>query len=293
MCCYYSIKVVTIFTMVSHFLSLLYTDFTKLSIKFIKETFIMKRIYLVCVVVFFILIPFIIFLADILDITQYIKITKNYDWLSFLGSIYASGITIFGVFLTLKIQRKNEKENVIEENRPEIIIDIVKEEVKNNESEKIDNGIYHPSYKNRIYLKNVGKETAKEIKCIVTIKELENKAKHSGIKIDAESEVLSTDNRAIFKYIENSTFNILALQKNEKKEISLGIIEHIIEMLAKAIIKSENIKEDMNSLEQNIIITLEYQDLFGTVYQRNFDIKFLPTVVDLVKEKVYYIINLV
>jgi len=49
----------------------------------------------------------------------------------------------------------------------------------------------------------------------------------------------------------------------------------------------------MNSLEQNIIITLEYQDLFGTVYQRNFDIKFLPTVVDLVKEEVYYIINLV
>ncbi len=253
----------------------------------------MKRIYLVCIVVFFILIPFIIFLADILDITQYIKITKNYDWLSFLGSIYASGITIFGVFLTLKIQRKNEKENVIEENRPEIIVDIVKEEVKNNESEKIDNGIYHPSYKNRIYLKNVGKETAKEIKCIVTIKELENKAKHSGIKIDAESEVLSTDNRAIFKYIENSTFNILALQKNEKKEISLEVIEHIIEMLVKAIIKSENIKEDMNSLEQNIIITLEYQDLFGTVYQRNFDIKFLPTVVDLVKEEVYYIINLV
>lgn len=108
-----------------------------------------------------------IFLADIFNITQYIPLTKEYDWLSFFGSLYASAITIFGVFLTLKFQRKSEDEKRIEENKPEIIIDILKEEIKKeNEiqlASKSDNRIYPPNYKNRIYLKMLEKKQQRKL----------------------------------------------------------------------------------------------------------------------------------
>lgn len=243
------------------------------------------------IILFFGIVPLLIFLADIFNITQYIPLTKEYDWLSFFGSLYASAITIFGVFLTLKFQKKSEEEKRIEENKPEIIIDILKEEIK-KENENSGNGIYPPSYKNRIYLKNVGKETAKEIKCIAKIKELENKDKYNAIKIDIEKEMIITDNSIIFEYIRNSTFKILALQKNESKELELRAIESIIHILAQSIIKEKRVETDMKDLEQSIIIAIEYQDLLGTKYEKNFEIRLSPTVVDLVKNDVCYIVKL-
>lgn len=243
------------------------------------------------IILFFGIVPLLIFLADIFNITQYIPLTKEYDWLSFFGSLYASAITIFGVFLILKFQKKSEEEKRIEENKPEIIIDILKEEIK-KENENSGNGIYQPSYKNRIYLKNVGKETAKEIKCIAKIKELENKDKYNAIKIDIEKEMIITDNSIIFEYIRNSTFKILALQKNESKELELRAIESIIHILAQSIIKEKRVETDMKDLEQSIIIAIEYQDLLGTKYEKNFEIRLSPTVVDLVKNDVCYIVKL-
>lgn len=262
----------------------------------------MKKISsIIMIIFFFVIIPFSIFLLDLFNITQYIPLTISYDWLSFFGSIYASAITILGVFLTLKFQRKSEDEKKIEENKPDIIIDILREEIETkediqstnqNQNKKNDNGIYPPDYKTKIYLKNVGKETAKEIKYVVKIKGLEDKAKYGEIKIDTEKEMIITEKSVIFGYIRNSTFKILALQKNESKELELRAIESIIEILAQSIIKEKKIETDKNDLQQSIIIEIRYQDLLGTKYERNFEIRFSPTVIDLVENKVCYIIQL-
>lgn len=255
----------------------------------------------IMIIFFFVIIPFSIFLLDLFNITQYIPLTRSYDWLSFFGSIYASAITILGVFLTLKFQRKSEDKKRIEENKPDIIIDILREEIKakddmkstnQNQNKKNDNGIYPPDYKTRIYLKNVGNGTAKDIKCIVKIKDLEDKMKYGKIKIDIEREMIITENSVIFGYIRNSTSKILALQKDESKEIELRAIESIIEILAQSIIREKKLEIDMNDLQQSIIIEIKYQDLFGTKYERNFEIRFSPTVGDFVKNRVCYIIQL-
>lgn len=257
----------------------------------------MKKISsIIMIIFFFVIIPFSIFLLDLFNITQYIPLTISYDWLSFFGSIYASAITILGVFLTLKFQRKSEDEKRIEENKPDIIIDILREEIETKEdiqsTNQNSNGIYPLDYKNRIYLKNVGKETAKEIKYVVKIKGLEDKAKYGEIKIDTEKEMIITEKSVIFGYIRNSTFKILALQKNESKELELRAIESIIEILAQSIIREKKIETNMNDLQQSIIIEIRYQDLLGTKYERNFEIRFSPTVIDLVENKVCYIIQL-
>lgn len=53
-------------------------------------------------------------LLDIIDITQYINFTKNYDWLGFygalLGSVIGGAITFIGVYITIKKQKETEDE---------------------------------------------------------------------------------------------------------------------------------------------------------------------------------------
>lgn len=48
--------------------------------------------------------------ADLADITQYIPLTKNYDWLSFLGAVIGGIATFGGVFLTWRYQIDSDKE---------------------------------------------------------------------------------------------------------------------------------------------------------------------------------------
>lgn len=48
--------------------------------------------------------------ADLADITQYIPLTKDYDWLSFLGAVIGGIATFGGVFLTWRYQIESDKE---------------------------------------------------------------------------------------------------------------------------------------------------------------------------------------
>ena len=270
----------------------------------------MKKTYIFILATFFIIIPLIIFLADIFDITQYVKLTPNYDWLAFLGSIYATVVTILGVFLTLEYQRKIDNKKRIEDHQPDIIIDIDEERMKTKnelqvltpeEIEFRNNyiDIYPQNHIMTFSLKNVGKETAKNIKCIAKLKGLKD-VTYNGITIKPEEEIISTAHRAIFGYIRNSTFNILAIQKNEKKEINLSILESIIEVFGKSIIEDYTKETGDNEkykkyikLEQTIFITVEYQDLIGEKYQKKFELLFTPIMVYPKEKRVEYIVKIV
>lgn len=62
--------------------------------------------------------------ADLCNITQCIPLTKNYDWLSFIGAIVGSSATFFGVILTLSYQRKSDEEKKRNDNAPIIKMDV-------------------------------------------------------------------------------------------------------------------------------------------------------------------------
>ena len=53
-----------------------------------------------------------IFFLDLIDITKYIKLSKEYDWLAFTGSIFGGFITFLGVLLTLKYEENKRKKDL-------------------------------------------------------------------------------------------------------------------------------------------------------------------------------------
>lgn len=80
------------------------------SISNLKE---IQKYFLFLVFIMF-LTPALFLLLDILNITTYIDLSKNYDWLGFFGGFFGGtfgGVATFlGVFLTLKYQRNSDYE---------------------------------------------------------------------------------------------------------------------------------------------------------------------------------------
>ena len=62
--------------------------------------------------------------ADLYNITQYIPLTKNYDWLAFIGAIIGGVATFAGVYFTLDYQKNNDEERMRNDNAPIIKIDV-------------------------------------------------------------------------------------------------------------------------------------------------------------------------
>ena len=62
--------------------------------------------------------------ADLFNITQYIPLTQNYDWLAFIGAIIGGIATFAGVFFTLDYQKKSDEEKKRNDNAPIIKIDV-------------------------------------------------------------------------------------------------------------------------------------------------------------------------
>lgn len=60
----------------------------------------------------FLISPICFMILDIEDITQYIHLSKNYDWLSFYGTIIVGYTAIIRVLLTLSQEKEIEKERV-------------------------------------------------------------------------------------------------------------------------------------------------------------------------------------
>lgn len=71
----------------------------------------MKKFFLILIMITIIIISIFTFL-DVINVTQYIKLTKNYDWLGFygalLGSVIGGAITFIGVYITIK-NKKNQR----------------------------------------------------------------------------------------------------------------------------------------------------------------------------------------
>ena len=49
--------------------------------------------------------------ADLMNITTYIPLSRNYDWLAFWGAILGGLATLIGVYFTIKGQSETDKEN--------------------------------------------------------------------------------------------------------------------------------------------------------------------------------------
>ena len=62
--------------------------------------------------------------ADLINITQYIPLTQNYDWLAFIGAIIGGIATFSGVYFTLDYQKKSDEEKKRNDNAPIIKIDV-------------------------------------------------------------------------------------------------------------------------------------------------------------------------
>lgn len=62
--------------------------------------------------------------ADLFNITQYIPLTKNYDWLAFIGAIIGGIATFVGVYFTIEYQKRSDEEKKRNDNAPIIRIDI-------------------------------------------------------------------------------------------------------------------------------------------------------------------------
>ena len=94
--------------------------------------------------------------ADLLNITQYIPLTKSYDWLAFIGAIIGGIATFVGVYFTLDYQKKSDEEKKRNDNAPIIKIDISYKTLEEhhggiftlNESEVYTSGFPKDSKKN-------------------------------------------------------------------------------------------------------------------------------------------------
>lgn len=62
--------------------------------------------------------------ADLFNITQYLPLTKSYDWLAFIGAIIGGIATFAGVYFTLDYQKKSDEEKKRNDNAPIIKIDV-------------------------------------------------------------------------------------------------------------------------------------------------------------------------
>ena len=75
--------------------------------------------------------------ADLFDITRYIPLSKNYDWLGFMGAIVGGGTTFAALFLTIEHEQKIDRENSRLSNMP-----ILKIEVESKSLEEFSDAIF-------------------------------------------------------------------------------------------------------------------------------------------------------
>lgn len=73
----------------------------------------MKRFFLGLIAITILIISIFVYL-DVINITQFISLTNNYDWLGFfgalLGSVIGGAITFIGVYITIEKQREADEE---------------------------------------------------------------------------------------------------------------------------------------------------------------------------------------
>ena len=69
----------------------------------------MKKTFL-SIFITILLLSFVFIVADLINITTYIPLTNNYDWLAFWGAILGGLATLIGVYLTIKSQSETDKE---------------------------------------------------------------------------------------------------------------------------------------------------------------------------------------
>lgn len=74
-----------------------------------KEVNQMKKTFL-SIFITILLLSFVFIVADLINITTYIPLTNNYDWLAFWGAILGGLATLIGVYLTIKSQSETDKE---------------------------------------------------------------------------------------------------------------------------------------------------------------------------------------
>ncbi len=80
------------------------------------------RKYIVWTIVLVILLTALLIVADVFNITKYIPLSSNYDWLSYIGALIGgligAFVTIGGIYITIKHERKLDQEKSRIENMP-------------------------------------------------------------------------------------------------------------------------------------------------------------------------------
>lgn len=80
------------------------------------------RKYIVWTIVLVILLTALLIVADVFNITKYIPLSSNYDWLSYIGALMGgligAFVTIGGIYITIKHERKIDQEKSRVENMP-------------------------------------------------------------------------------------------------------------------------------------------------------------------------------
>ena len=69
-----------------------------------------KNIFLVIVGI--IIISIILVAVDLWNVTEYIPLSHDYDWLAFIGAVLGGMLTLIGVILTLKYQKAMDAKKV-------------------------------------------------------------------------------------------------------------------------------------------------------------------------------------
>ena len=64
------------------------------------------------VLIIIIIFTIILMIADLVNITQYIKINPNNDWLGYIGAIIGGLLTLVGVLMTINYENKKRKEEL-------------------------------------------------------------------------------------------------------------------------------------------------------------------------------------
>lgn len=67
---------------------------------------------LISIIISLLAVIVLLLVLDICDITRFIPLSKNYDWLSFGGAIIGGVLTFIGVYITIKNQNREEKERI-------------------------------------------------------------------------------------------------------------------------------------------------------------------------------------
>ena len=197
-----------------------------------------------------------------------------------------SSITILLTYLTLIEMKKQRNISIL----PNIFIKYNSEIIYNTKNMRSEHSKFNLS------IQNNGNSIAKNIKCTLCIRELENE-KFNHLKFSNNS--LYYDFKDYVGFYTSNCINkdifIQTLQNGNPYTINTDSIENTIKCIAKSLIESH--QEDMNKNElieewnrfnRKLLLTVYYTDIIGNNYNINFDLSLIPSSVSYENGTVHY-----